>query len=99
MQQVIFLRLKQILRFLGKIGSEVPDDDYLCLGYLTSFNKNEISKLRVEDVDQAFLGGSQIILTCRKCNSNCGAFIDVHLQEALKVREQLIFFLIQPVRY
>lgn len=76
-----FSRIKTNLEILRRIGVRVPDGDYLCPECLSPFNEYEISKLTEEDVPQASLGGSRITLTCRKCNSNCGALIDVHLQE------------------
>lgn len=86
-----FSRIKTNLEILRRIGVRVPDGDYLCPECLSPFNEYEISKLTEEDVPQASLGGSRITLTCRKCNSNYGALIDVHLQEALKAREQQEF--------
>lgn len=86
-----FSKIKTNLEILRRIGVEVPGGDYLCPECLTPFKENELSKLTEEDVPQASLGGSRITLTCRKCNSNCGALIDVHLQEALKAREQQEF--------
>lgn len=86
-----FSRIKTNLEILRRIGVKVPDGDFLCPECFSPFNEYEISKLTEEDVPQASLGGSRITLTCRKCNSNCGALIDVHLQEALKAREQQEF--------
>lgn len=86
-----FSRIKTNLEILRRIGVKVPDGDFLCPECFSPFNEYEISKLTEEDVPQASLGGSRITLTCRKCNSNSGALIDVHLQEALKAREQQEF--------
>lgn len=86
-----FSRIKTNLEILRRIGVKVPDGDFLCLECFSPFNEYEISKLTEEDVPQASLGGSRITLACRKCNSNCGALIDVHLQEALKACEQQEF--------
>ena len=86
-----FSRIKTNLEILRRIGVKVPDGDFLCPECFSPFNEYEISKLTEEDVPQASLGGSRITLTCRKCNSNCGALIDVHLQVALKAREQQEF--------
>lgn len=86
-----FSRIKTNLEILRRIGVKVPDGDFLCPECFSPFNEYEISKLTEEDVPQASLGGSRITLTCRKCNSNCGALIDVHLQEALKACEQQEF--------
>ena len=86
-----FSRIKTNLEILRRIGVKVPDGDFLCPECFSPFNEYEISKLTEEDVPQASLGGSRITLTCRKCNSNCGALIDVRLQEALKAREQQEF--------
>ena len=86
-----FSRIKTNLEILRRIGDKAPDGDFLCPECFSPFNEYEISKLTEEDVPQASLGGSRITLTCRKCNSNCGALIDVHLQVALKAREQQEF--------
>ena len=54
-----------------------------------TFTEQEVRTiLTEEDVPQASLGGSRIILTCRQCNSTCGSEIDVHLYNAIKAREQ-----------
>ena len=68
-----FSRIKTNLEILRRIGVKVPDGDFLCPECFSPFNEYEISKLTEEDVPQASLGGSRITLTCRKCNSNCGA--------------------------
>lgn len=86
-----FTQIKTNLEILRKMGVKVPDGEYLCPLCLTPFEESEFSKLTEEDVPQASLKGSRITLTCRSCNSNCGALIDVHLQEALKTREQQEF--------
>ena len=86
-----FFKIKTNLEIIRKMGVVVPNGEYLCPICLTSFKESELSKLTEEDVPQASLGGSRITLTCRSCNSNCGALIDVHLLEALKTREQQEF--------
>lgn len=86
-----FFNIKRNLEIIREMGVKVPDGEYLCPECLTPFEESEISKLTEEDVPQASLGGSRITLTCRRCNSNCGSLIDVHLLEALKTREQQEF--------
>ena len=66
--------------------------DYLCPLCMKPFTEQEVRTiLTEEDVPQASLGGSRIILTCRQCNSTCGSEIDVHLYNAIKAREQRLF--------
>lgn len=86
-----FTIIKTNLEILRKIGVNAPEGEYLCPVCLSPFNENELSNLTEEDVPQASLGGSRITLTCRNCNSNCGALIDVHLLESLKFIEQQEF--------
>jgi hypothetical protein len=47
--------------------------------------------LTEEDVPQHSLGGKRIVLTCKNCNSTCGSEIDIHLLNAIKLREQHLF--------
>ena len=86
-----FSKIQSNLEIIRSIGAKVPDGEYVCPVCLKPFKASDTSELTEEDVPQKSLGGSPITLTCKDCNNNSGAFIDVDLQEALKAREQKEF--------
>lgn len=62
----------------------LPQGDYFCPLCMKTYSTDQVKKqLTEEDVPQASLGGSRIILTCRNCNSTCGSTIDNHLFNAI----------------
>lgn len=62
---------------------------YICPICLDQFsekalNQKEKNPLTLEDVPLKSLGGSANILTCKKCNNECGQKIDYHLVERMR---------------
>ena len=68
------------------------EGDYLCPLCLNTYKEQDVRNvLTEEDVPQHSLGGKRIVLTCKNCNSTCGSEIDIHLLNAIKLREQHLF--------
>lgn len=68
------------------------EGDYLCPLCLKAYKEQDVRNvLTEEDVPQHSLGGKRIVLTCKNCNSTCGSEIDIHLLNAIKLREQHLF--------
>lgn len=78
----------------GFIDIDVPTDSsiYICPICLDHFTKDDLDQnvknpLSLEDAPPKSLGGSQIVLTCERCNNGLGRDIDWHLTERLKELE------------
>lgn len=68
------------------------EGDYLCPLCLKAYKEQDVRNvLTEEDVPLHSLGGKRIVLTCKNCNSTCGSEIDIHLLNAIKLREQHLF--------
>lgn len=83
-----------LLKENGFIDIDVPIDSsiYICPICLDHFTKDDLDQnvknpLSLEDAPPKSLGGSQIILTCERCNNGLGSDIDWHLTERLKELE------------
>ena len=80
------------LSILRGVGLTSLHLDYSCPLCMNTFSQEEIKReLTEEDVPQKSLGGQRITLTCKQCNSTCGANIDIHLLESIKRLEQRAF--------
>jgi len=67
---------------------EVEKGEYICPVCLDKFEKTDLNQdlknpLTLEDAPPKSLGGSQIVLTCKRCNNGMGKDIDWHLTERL----------------
>ena len=84
-----YIRMHNNLQFLKR---DNINGDYICPLCLKEYSKQDVKDiLTEEDVPQASLGGSRIVLTCRECNSRCGSEIDAHLFNAIKAKEYRLF--------
>ena len=86
---VYYKAIKANIQYLKELGCSLPEGDYFCPLCKQSFTEADVkNNLTEEDVPQLALGGSRITLTCRDCNSTCGAQIDCHLINGIKAIEQ-----------
>lgn len=88
---LFFKKARHNLAILENV-EENSTPDYLCplcMQPIAVENAKEV--LTQEDVPQKSLGGQQIALTCRTCNSTCGANIDNNLLNWIKSIEQEAF--------
>lgn len=88
-RELLYDKFSKNLLFL-KVNNIVSDDkvDYICPICLNNFTKEDLNQekanpLSLEDAPPKSLGGSQIVLTCEKCNNGMGKDIDWHLTERL----------------
>ena len=66
--------------------------EYICPLCMKHFSEADVRQsMTEEDVPQHSLGGKRITITCRTCNSTCGSDIDIHLYNAIKIKEQQMF--------
>ncbi|WP_394368459.1 HNH endonuclease [Adhaeribacter radiodurans] len=69
---------------------------YICPICLIKFSEEALSEkvknnLTLEDAPPKSLGGSQIALTCKKCNNTCGHKVDFHLSVRLRELDERAF--------
>lgn len=84
-----------LLKVNELVEIDVPTDSsiYICPICLDPFSKEDLDQknsknpLSLEDAPPKSLGGSQIVLTCERCNNGLGIDIDWHLTERLKELE------------
>ncbi len=81
----IFANHLQLLRSNDIIDVE---GEYICPICLKPFAKKDLKSLSLEDAPQESLGGKKIAITCKSCNNRCGYKIDVHLVNAIDIKEQ-----------
>lgn len=53
-------------------------DSYMCPLCLKVFSRAQIEQLSIEHVPPGSLGGSPLVITCRKCNNESGYKLDAH---------------------
>lgn len=88
-RDLLYEKFSKNLSFLKENGIVSDDkDDYICPICLKKFSKDDLNQekdnpLSLEDAPPKSLGGSQIALTCEKCNNGMGKDIDWHLTERL----------------
>lgn len=93
-REFLFDKFSENLLFLKENGIlpkeiEIDKGDYICPICLDKFTKEHLNQelenpLSLEDAPPKSLGGSQIVLTCERCNNGMGRDIDWHLTERLK---------------
>lgn len=87
-----FKKLQRNQAILNNVEEKSSFVNYMCPLCMKTFTPEEAKeKLTEEDVPQKSLGGHRITLTCRQCNSTCGATIDIHLLNWIKSLEQKTF--------
>lgn len=80
------------LSLLRGVGLTSLDLSYCCPLCMNTFSQEKAKQeLTEEDVPQKSLGGQRITLTCKQCNSSCGANIDIYLLNSIKGMEQRAF--------
>lgn len=92
-RKFLFDKYSENLYFLKQNGIlpkriEINKGDYICPICLDKFNEDDLNQdsenpLSLEDAPPKSLGGSQIVLTCERCNNGMGRDIDWHLTERL----------------
>jgi hypothetical protein len=88
-REFLYDKFSNNLLFLKDNGIVSKDkDDYICPICFRKFTKEDLNQekanpLSLEDAPPKSLGGSQIALTCEKCNNGMGKDIDWHLTERL----------------
>lgn len=92
-RELLFNKYSQNLKMLvenGVLDLELPfAETYMCPICMKFFSREDLNQqsanpLTLEDVPFKSLGGSPVILTCRKCNNFCGQNIDYHLVERMR---------------
>lgn len=88
-RELLYDKFSKNISFLKENGIISPDQgDYICPICLDKFTKDDLNQekdnpLSLEDSPPKSLGGSQIVLTCERCNNGMGKDIDWHLTERL----------------
>lgn len=78
--------------FQNEDGEDFPVKGYyVCPLFMKTFNLHELGDkigelLTLEDVPPKSLGGSPVLVTCKKCNSTCGHDIDNWLLHELELQ-------------
>lgn len=81
----IFNRYVSELNKLIEMGLYNCDrETYLCPICLQKFSLKQLDNLTLEDNPPKSVGGKANILTCKKCNNDCGGKFDWALKEVLK---------------
>jgi hypothetical protein len=88
-RELLYDKFSKNLFFLKENGILSSNtSDYICPICLDKFTKEDLDQkkdnpLSLEDAPPKSLGGSQIVLTCERCNNGMGKDIDWHLTERL----------------
>lgn len=88
-RELLYDKFSKNISFLKENGIVSADrGDYICPICLDKFTKDDLNQekdnpLSLEDAPPKSLGGSQIVLTCERCNNGMGKDIDWHLTERL----------------